>query len=112
MAFVSENSLAYSEKGPGNFKTIAYTEDVAGKYGKNGTVITFDTDDAGLIWMQYSYYPSYYSQGISAAYYSSAYAAFLKLDEGFLLCRAESKPVQYKDAVRLIQLIHDKTVSK
>ena len=103
---VSDNKLAYSSSGPGNFKTIAYTEDVAEKYGKNGTVITFDTDDSGLIWMQYSYYPSYYRQGISAAFYSRAYAASLKLDEGFLLCRAGSKPMQYKDAVRLIQFIH------
>ena len=106
LTFVSDNKLAYSSSGPGNFKTIAYTEDVAEKYGKNGTVITFDTDDSGLIWMQYSYYPSYYRQGISAAFYSRAYAASLKLDEGFLLCRAGSKPMQYKDAVRLIQFIH------
>ena len=106
LAFVSENSMAYSEKGPGNFKTIAYTEDVAGKYGKNGTVITFDTDDAGLIWMQYSYYPTAYRQDISAAFYSRSYAASQKLEEGFLLCRTGSKPVQYKDSTRLIQLIH------
>ena len=84
----------------------AYTEDVAEKYGKNGTVITFDTDDAGLIWMQYSYYPTAYRQDISAAFYSRSYAASQKLEEGFLLCRTGSKPVQYKDSTRLIQLIH------
>lgn len=106
LRFVSDNDLAYSPNGPGNFKTIAYTEDVAEKYGKNGSVITYDTDEAGLIWMQYSYYPSYFRLDISAAFYSRAYAASQKLDEGFLLCRTGSKPAQYKDAVRLIGLIH------
>ena len=104
--FVSDNQLAYSSNGPGNFKTIAYTEDVTKKHGKNGTVITFDTDEAGLLWMQYHYYPSYYRRDISAAFYSRSYAAFQKLEEGFLLCQAGSKPVQVKDADRLIQMIH------
>ena len=107
LTFVSDNELAYSPNGPGNFKTIAYTEDVAEKHGKNGTVLTFDADDAGLIWMQYCYYPAFCRQGLSAAFYSRNYAAFQNLDEGFLLCRAGSKPVQYKDAARLIQLIHE-----
>ena len=106
LTFVRDNELAYSPNGPGNFRTIAYTEDVAEKYGKNGSVITFDTDDAGLIWMQYSYYPAVYGEGLSAAYYSRGYAASMKLDEGFLLCRTGKKPVQYKDPVRLVQLIH------
>ena len=106
LSFVDENNLIYSAKGPGNFRTIAYTEDVAAKYGKNGTMITFDTDDAGLIWMQYTYYPAYYRQDTSAAFYSRSYAASQKADEGFLLCRAGSKPVQYKDTTRLIQLLH------
>ena len=106
LTFVNDNDMAYSEKGPGNFKTIAYTEDVAEKYGKNGTVITFDTDDAGLIWMQYSYYPAAYRQDISAAFYSRSFAASRKTEEGFLLCRTGSKPAQYKDVSRLIQLIH------
>ena len=106
LTFVNDNDLAYSLKGPGNFKTIAYTEDVTEKYGKNGSVITFDTDDAGLIWMRYSYYPSYYRDDMSAAFYSRSYAASQKTDEGFLLCRTGSIPAQYKDAERLIELIH------
>ena len=106
LTFVSDNHLVYSSSGPGNFKTIAYTEDVAEKNGKNGTVVTFDADDSGLIWMQYSYYPSAYRQGISAAFYSRAYAASQKLDEGFLLCRTGSNPRQYKDPIRLIRLLH------
>lgn len=110
LSFVQDNSLAYSLNGPGNFRTIAYTEDVSEKYGKNGSVITFDTNEAGLIWMQYSYYPTVYSQDISAAFYSRAYAASQKLDEGFLICRAGSKPAQYKDPVRLVELIHGQIV--
>ncbi len=112
LTFVRDNSLAYSPNGPGNFKTIAYTEDVAEKYGKSGTQLTFDADDTGLIWMQYSYYPAFYCQGISAAFYSRSYAAFQKFDEGFLLCKTGAKPVQYKDAIRLIQLIHGQTAGK
>ena len=106
LSFVSENNLAYASAGPGNFKTVAYTEDVAGKNGKNGTVITFDADDSGLIWMQYSYYPSSYRENVTAAFYSRAYAASQKTEEGFLLCRTGSKPQQYKDPLRLIQLLH------
>ena len=41
-AFISDNGLAYTSRGPGNEQTIAYSEDIVQKYGNAGSKITFD----------------------------------------------------------------------
>ena len=61
--FISDNGLAYTSRGPGNEETIAYSEDIAQKYGNDGSKITFDTDADGLKRMVYYYYPAYYRFG-------------------------------------------------
>ena len=105
-AFINDNGLAYTSRGPGNEETIAYSEDIVQKYGNDGSKITFDTDATGLTRMMYSYYPSNYRLGYSAAFYSESYASSHNLQPGFQLMQLGADTVHYDDASQLLQVLH------
>lgn len=104
--FISDNDLAYTSRGPGNEETIAYSEDIVQKYGNVGSKITFDTDANGLTRMIYSYYPSYYRLGYSAAFYSESYASSHSLQPGFQLMQLGADAIHYDDPSQLLRVLH------